>query len=281
MSDTAETIRVPSPAKQQALNALLTEDEDFRFPKIKLNKNEKPRFEVLAPTAEDRDNIDLVRSFKAVVLIARKNFYQGDEEKARGEDPKEKRALYVLRTGKVTPELTYVSPSALRNWKAFCKEVVTSGHEGYWAVLCEFGAEHVKGKQFTWNKPTFKVSRTLTAEEREYVVELRAILDRHIRDYVDDSELDKYEDEASGVRTPEPEEVAERVSKDVHKSLEDDDPDDKPKPPKKTKTPPAEDDPPAPPAGKTNLPNLDDDEDSEGDPADPPAKPTVNLDDED
>lgn len=289
-----DLLRIPSPKKMQALTELLQDDEDFRFPRIKLHR-EKPKYELPEPTAEDRDNFEMRGIFKATILVARKNFFQSDEDKAAGKDPKEKRALYVLRPGKVTPELVYVNPTSLKAWKMFVKQVMTSGQQ-YYSVLCEFSAEHVKSAKsgYSWNKMNFKIDRTLTAEELEHVEAIRQLVDARVKTYEDDSDLDKFEDEALGIRQPDEEDQVDRHSKTERAKVEEADEDEpkakKPGSSTKKKDEPAkpkeDDDPPKKPGNYPSLDDADDDlakvkkKDADGDEDTPPKRPP-SLDDED
>lgn len=183
--------------KMEALRENILEDEDFRFPRVKLD-GKKPRYEVPAPVKGDPDNCEIESSFQAVVLLAKKNFYQSDEDKEAGKDPKEKRALYILRLGRYVPDLFYLSPTAVRNWKYFVRDIVKGGHE-YFGVLVEFTAEVVKGDKYTWSKPKFSVVRPLTDKEYAHVSELREIISERVSQWEADADLDKYEDEALSV----------------------------------------------------------------------------------
>jgi hypothetical protein len=183
--------------KMEALRENILEDPDFRLPRIKLD-GKKPRYELPMPVKGDPDNCEIEPSFMGVVLLAKKNFYQSDEDKEAGNDPKEKRALYVLRLGRYVPDLFYISPTAVRNWKYFVRDIVKGGHE-YFGVLVEFSAEAVKGAKYTWSKPKFSVVRTLTEAEYAHVTELRDIVNERVSQWEADADLDKYEDEALAV----------------------------------------------------------------------------------
>ena len=280
-----EKLRIPSASLMERLTELLRDDEDFRFPTLKLNRNKKPRFELPEHNKEDRDNIETSPSFKAVIVVARKNFYQSDEDKEKGRDAKEKRVLYVLRPGKVTPERIFISPTALRNWKGFCAACSKNGQRFY-EVICEFSAEHVDPakSEFAWNRAKFAIDRPLTTEEQEHVMAVRTLVDERVKVYEDDSDLDKAEAEQLGLpRGDDDDDGAEKHSKKRRRDLEDDD-DDEPKkgkkpgakagkksddddddaPAKKTgkKSDDDDDDPPVK-KGKAGYPNLDEDDDAE------------------
>lgn len=290
-----DQLRIPTAQKMQQLTELISEDEDFRFPRIKLNRD-KPKFELPAPTKDDRDNFDVKATFKGVVLVARKNFYQDDESKKKNEEPKEKRVLYVLRLDKVIPEIMYVNPTSLKAWKIFAKQVIVAGQQIY-GVVCEFGAEHVKSKTsgFAWNKMTFKVDRSLTKAELEHSQALRTLVDAHVKTYEDDADLDKFEDEALGIRKPDDEEHAERHSTSARTSIEADDEPKASKPGgggKKNEAPKAEpkaEEKPAEKPAASGYPSLDEEDENlralGGDPEsgdEPPPRATrPSLDDED
>jgi hypothetical protein len=216
-------------AKMEALRDAIVEDEDFRFSRIKLD-GKKPRYELPAPVKGDPDNVEIESTFQGVVLLAKKNFYQSDEDKENGVEPKEKRALYVLRLGRYVPELFYISPTSVRNWKYFVKDIVTSGRD-YFGVLVEFSAEVIKGQKYTWTKPKFSIVRTLTKDELAHVTELREIVSDRVSQYESDADLDKYEDEAlsvdrKGDRVKESDDVS--YSKRKRADVEDDEDDDTP-----------------------------------------------------
>jgi len=210
--------------KMEALRENILEEEDFRFPRIKLDSR-KPRYELPMPVKGDPDNCEIEPSFQGVVLLAKKNFYQSDEDREAGKDPKEKRALYILRLGRYVPDLFYISPTAVRNWKYFVRDVVKGGYE-YFGVLVEFSAEVVRGDKYTWSKPKFSVVRTLTDEEYAHVTELRDIISERVSQWEADADLDKYEDEALSVdrKSDRVEEVDdERQMRKRQAEVEDDD----------------------------------------------------------
>jgi len=244
-----EKLRLPSTKKMLSIKELLEEDEDYRFNRIKVHRT-KPRFELPDPTDDDRDNVATKPTFKAVVLVARKNFFQGQDEKDKGQDPKEKRALYVLRPGKLMPELLYINPTSLINWKSFAKAVVQSGNSLF-GVMCEFSAEFINNKKsgFSWNKVKFAIDRTLTPEELEHAVEMRTLVDQRVKDYEDTSDLDKYEDQLLGNEADD-DDVQDKHSKKARRQIEDDEDDDP-----KAKKPGAK--------GKKGKPDPDDDDDDE------------------
>ena len=223
MSDDVK-LRLPSDKKMEQIREVLEEDEDWRFGRIKMD-GKKPRFELPAPTSDEPDNVEIEKTFLGVVIVAQKNFYQSDEDKEAGNEPKEKRALYVIRVGKYMPELMYVSPTALRNWKYFAKEVVTSDKQ-YYEVLCEFTAEQIKGKQYTWSKPKFAIARTLTEEELAHVLTMRELVLARVKEYENNSELDDYEEKALSVDKKRKDDDEESIPKRQRAAVEDDDDDD-------------------------------------------------------
>lgn len=291
--ETPELLRIPSPRKLVALTELLRDDEDFRFPRIKLNRD-KPRYELSEPTPDDRDNFETASTFTACIVVVRKNFYQSEEDKEAGKEPVEKRAMYVVRLGKITPELIYVSPTSLKNWKMFAKNVVTSGQYPH-TVLCEFSAERVKSqKGYTWNKMKFAMARSLTKEELAYIEDLKIIIEARVRSYEDETDLDKYEDEALG-KQHNAEDAVEAHSRKTRQDVDDDD-DDKPAKPgsgrrkakaadteEKPKKASDDDDEEKPKSVKPGYPSLDDDdEDLEAVAEQPkPSTSAASLDDDD
>ena len=270
----AVKLKLPSSTKMERIREALTEDEDWRFGRIKM-EGKKPRFELPAPTSDEPDNVEIQKTFCGVVLVAKKNFYQSDEDKEAGNEPKEKRALYIIRVGKYMPELLYVSPTAIRNWKYFAREVVQSG-KSYYEVMCEFTAEQIKGKQYTWSKPKFAIARTLTEDEAAHVKIIRELVSARASEYEDNAELDKYEDEALSVdKSKNSEGIREEDIPGVTTaSVEDDTPDapvakakkpvdeDEDEAPK-AKKPIDEDEAEAPKAKKAKKKAVDEDEDEE------------------
>jgi len=232
MSDVVK-LRIPSNKKLEQIREVLEEDEDWRFGRIKMD-GKKPRFELPAPTSDEPDNVEIEKTFLGVVIVAQKNFYQSDEDKENGNEPKEKRALYVVRVGKYMPELMYVSPTALRNWKYFAKEVVTSDKQ-YYEVLCEFTAEQIKGKHYTWSKPKFAIARTLTEEELAHVLTMRELVLARVKEYENNSELDDYEEKALSVDRKRRDDDEESIPKRQRAAVEDDEDDEDEKPRKKSK----------------------------------------------
>lgn len=304
MSD-AVVIKVPSEAKQKQVKELILEEEGFKFSTIKLNR-ERPRYEIPAPTEEDQDNVNLVKEFNAVVLCVRKNFYQSDEDKEAGKQAKEKRTLYILREGRVTPERIFVSPTSVTEWKKLIKAIAVNG-QPFFGVIVNFAAEHIKSQKsgFAWNKIKFGTVRSLTEEELGYIEQIRTWVDGKVGTFDDEADLDKYEDEAvfggsKAAAKSDDDDPTEAHSKKAAASVEDDDEGDPPAKPAKGEKAKAsggtasksvdddeEEDPPAKPAkgaakkaadddsskaasaGRAGYPSLDDDED-----IDPPAKGT-------
>jgi hypothetical protein len=277
-------LKILGPKGMEKLRCLLEEDEDWRFPTIKLNRSKSPKYELPEPTEDDRDNVEAEPTFKAVVLVARKNFYQSDEDKEEGKEAKEKRVLYVLRPGKKVPERIFISPTGLRNWKGFCKAVVEADGQ-YFTFMCEFSAEHVAPakSKYQWNKAKFDVDRRLTDEEIAYVEEVRALVDKRVKVYEDESELDKYEDQAMGIsRGRDDDDAVDRHSAKRRKDIEDDD-EDEPKAKKpgkrssKKKDDDDDEDEPKGKSGKSGKSKKDDDDEDD----DPPAKKKSKKDDDD
>ena len=79
----ADRIRIPSEENANKLLNVINTDDDFRFPRLKLDKG-NAKWLIPAPTASDKDETEAVRSFEAVVLFFRKNFYATPEEKNAG-----------------------------------------------------------------------------------------------------------------------------------------------------------------------------------------------------
>lgn len=275
-------IKIPvSAEKKQAIFDML-EDEDWKWPVAKLNRD-KPRYELPAPTKDDKDNVDMTAKWYGVVLIFRKNNYQSKEDREAGKEAKDKRELYVLPVGKFKPIKFYVSPSGVRPWQGAVREAVKTFERPVYGVLVEFSAERVSNAEFKWSKPLFKVSRALSDDELEYVTELRTRVEAAVGTYVDGGELDDIEDEALGIKRGTAEDIEEAHSKVKSAAVDEDEdePEEKPKGKKKatepaaekpkgkagTKAPPADEDedepdekPKGKAAGKGNYPSVDDDD---------------------
>ncbi len=258
-----DLLRIPSDRKLEKIRDILENDEDFRFPRIVLD-SKKPKFELPEPTEDEPDNVSLRSTFHGVVVLFRKNFYLSDEDKKAGKEAKEKRALYIFRPGKTWPELFYASPTAVKPWKLFCKEVVT-GENAVHHVMCEFGVEHIDNPKtgYKWNKPTFKISRVLTDEEIAYTDELHAMIDAKVKEWEDSSDLDEYEDAALGIAKPKDEDEEEEVldkGKKRSRELEDEE-DEKPKGKTSTKKEEEEDEKPASTRRRTSAKKEEEEED--------------------
>lgn len=290
MSDELK-IKIPSAKKLNTIRELLVEDEEFRFPRVKLDRD-KPRFHLPEPLEDDDENVEIKPTFRAVVLIAKKNFYQSEEDKREGKPAKEKRELYIIREGKYLPELVYVNPTSIRPWRELLAPIVQSGRS-YHHVLVEFGAEKVTSKQtgFKWMKFTFKEVRSLTEEEAEYMDELREMVSSRVRTYVDDSALADIEDQALGEFKPKMTEDDEEdydpkkhsakakakiENDDEDEKIENVDEDEKPKAKKKAKI--DDDDDEELPKGKSKAKELADDDDED---EKPKAKKKSKFDDDD
>lgn len=291
MSD--KTIKIPSAKKLNTIREILVEDEEFRFPRVKLDRD-KPRYHLPEPLEDDDENVEIAPTFRAVVLLARKNFYQSEEDKKAGKEKKEKRELYILREGEYLPEMVYVNPTSLRPWREFLAPIVQSGRE-YAHVLVEFGAEKVASKTtgFKWQKFTFKEVRSLSEEEIEYVNELREMVSGRVRTYVDDDALADIEDQALGEVKPkvddDEDEDPKKHSAKAKSRIENDDDEDEEPPKKKRKSEDEDEDLPKKkkkseddededlPKGKSKAKELDDeDEDDE----EPPKKKKSTLEDD-
>lgn len=210
--------------KLEDLRETILEEDEFRFPRIKLDST-KPRYELPRPIKGDLDNVEIKPTFQGVVLLAKKNFYRSEEDKAKGREAKEKRALYILRLGRYMPDLFYTPPTGVRPWKYFVRDIVRSG-QNYFGVLVEFSAEVVV-RENTWCKPQFSVVRTLTKEEMRHIEDLREIIDEKVGQWEADADLDKYEDEALAVDRKDGDDRVEEVDDDQtrrhkHAEIEDD-----------------------------------------------------------
>jgi len=253
------TMRLPSTKKLKKIRAKFGEDDWF-FPRIRLGK--KPKFEVPVHGG-DEDDVETVKRFYCVVLVAKKNFFLSDEDKEKGKEPKEKRALYLLRDTMVMPELYYVSPTGLLNWKKFVKPLVDDDQK-YFEVLCEVTAEAVNNSKngYSWSKPVFTAIRPLTEEELAHVDIMRELVNGRVKDYEENSELDAAEEKALAVDKKKPvdplddddddddEEDTKKSSKKSKAKDDDDDDEDDGKKSKKSKS-------------KSKAKDEDDDDDDE------------------
>jgi transcriptional regulator with XRE-family HTH domain len=267
-------VRIPSVKKLEQITNVFENDEDYKFNTIKANRD-KPRFELIAPTADDPDNIEITTTFDAVILKAEKNFYQSPEDKQAGKPVVEKRVLYVLRNTKFYPEVVYLNPTSLRPWKTLVMSILREGGR-YYDVLVRFSLERVKSAAtgYNWNKYKFEVLRSLTDEEREHIAKIKPMAEARIRTYETDEDLDKYEEEALNEGRPTAvADPAEAHAKATNKALDDDDESVAP-PSAKAKAAPAEEEaPPAKTRAKAKAaPAEDDDEDAPV----PPAKTRAN-----
>lgn len=179
---TEAKLKVPKPATQEALFQKI-EDEDYRFNKIKCDRD-TARLNIQTPTADDDGNIVSVKEFHGVVALARKNFFQSDEEREEGKEASEKRTLYIVEQGKVEPKVFYVSTSGVRNWLALISACQRKGVH-YSHVLVKFTADRAenKVKGFKWTKPKFEVAGVLSDEEIAYVNELGKNLLERVQKY--------------------------------------------------------------------------------------------------
>lgn len=240
------SIKIPKQTRQDDLFEAIQEDEQFRFPRIKLNRD-KPLYEVADPLPDDPENIALKKELRCVILLAKKNAYQSPEDKEKGEPVKDKRELYLLRTDKLVPEQIFLSPTSVRPWKEYLSTLQQQGHALH-TVTTVMTAEKVSSKTtgFTWNKVKFTVGEKLEEEEVEYVESLATVVASKVRTFVDGEELDKLEEEFLGWKTDKDDDeddvaVVKKHSSAVVASLESDDDDDEP-PKRRAKAKAVEDD---------------------------------------
>ena len=188
------SIKMPTATRLQDVLEGLKED-DFRFGRIKVDKD-RPVYHIPGPLS-DPDNIQSVKSFTAVVLLAKKNFYLSDDDRENGKDAREKRELYIVRTDKTLPELIYVNPTSLQNWFKFAKSVIDND-EDYWGVVCEFSAERAESKKtsYKWNKFIFTYNNSLSDAEREYIETLRDAVVERVAKYAEREDYSAYEEVA-------------------------------------------------------------------------------------
>lgn len=241
-------IKLPKEQKRAEIITVLTEDEDWSFNRVKLNRD-KPRIEVANPSKEDPDNVDMVKVIQGVCLLAKKNFYQSQEDKEAGKAPTEKRSLYLVRSDKRLPELMFISPSGLRNWGKFCSEVAKQDLRVN-EVLIEIGAEGAanKAKGFKWSKPTFRVIRELEQDEKDWVNQLTEAVEERAAQYDEYNEdYSQAEEQAAGIKSDKP---------PVVKDNDDDDPPVTTKNKDKTKAKKEK-------ASERKFPKIDDDDEEE------------------
>lgn len=287
MAKTIENpLKIPSPEALERLKSKLFDDGDFRMPRVKLGTDKKCLFEVPAPTRDDPDNVNYEPVFHAAVVLAKKNHYQSDEDREAGKEAKEKRALYLLLPGKITPYVMFVSPTSVKAWQLAIQQARKTMDKSYREVLFEFSAERIKGKQYTWNKMRMAVSRILTEAEAEHVTELQKLVDDYAARFDDEADLSKLEDEELGVKRVEHEDPRNGYGREKAAEIEEDDD----TPSKKKRSAPAtkakratvdeDDDDDLPKKKKAAAKPVEDDEDEEEAPPKKKAKP-VEDDEED
>lgn len=307
MSEAQYKIRVPNAANREVVRQSLVEDEDFRIPKIKLGNDDPPRFTIPAPTQDDPDNIISNKGFAAVILVAKQNFFR-DKNNPEAE-PKERRALYLVRAGKIDPstnkvdpntgsyfpDLLYASPSSLRPWKEFCallstkfpnmKHPAVPKGTQYFHVLVWISGKRVKTEKFTWNKLEFTPLRVLDEKEVAWVNEIIPMVEGCIKTYESNEALDAAEDDVvyGGAKTVDHAEPEVVHSAATIASVSQSDEDEAPASAKKQRQPkpqPAPE-PEAPKQAPKPVAQDDDEDDSGSAPAAPEApKQTPSTDDE-
>ena len=263
--ETESTLNIPGPKRAARIVSNIT-NEEFRFAAIKAQKS-KPKWDVTNP--EDPDDTVSTKVVEVVILIARPNFYLSKEDKEKGKEAVEKRRLIVLRTDEMLPEQLYVSHSALRNWKSYCKALL-NGEDHFMTVLTAVHLEMNTYNGFTWPKPVFNKVRSLTDDEQTYINALAAVVDARVGEYEETGDLDAAEAALvnRGKKPASDDEEDERnvASKKANKSLKDDDEEeDPPAKPKKKKVveEDEEEDPPA--KSKGSQKKVEDEEDEDDD----------------
>ena len=296
MSEAPELkVRIPSAKKMQNVFTIISEDEDFRFGKIKVDRD-KQRYTLPAPTSEDPELTESVKVFYGVVVYFKKAFFKNTEKN----EQVEKRELAVLRLGKFMPELLYISKSGFWNWKGFLAAVEKQKLDSYCHVFVRFTAEPGQSTdgQYKFSKVKLEIVAELEAEEIEYLQELQQVVRTRVRKYSNNDELDsaedKYldeEDKKPAGNAPPPEDdddaIAAKAAKRTRAIAEEED--DDPPAKAKTKAKPApvedEDEEPAPKTrAKAKPAPVDEDEDEEPAPktrAKAKPAPVEDEDDED
>lgn len=202
MSTVENPIKIPTEDKVKQLFELL-EDDAFRFPTIKLDKDTK-KYKIPAPTKEDKDNIEFTARWYGVIIAHRKNNYQSKEDKEAGKEPSDKRELYILPVGKIKPVKMYISPSGIRNWNTFRNDAMKNFEKPFCGVLCEFTGEAASNAEYKWAKPVLKIARVLTEDEIEYIMKLRPKVDEAVKSFtsIDENALEDMEDAMLGIKKP-------------------------------------------------------------------------------
>lgn len=242
-------VRIPKASKQEQIFGIIAEDEDFRFGRIKVERD-RQRYTIPAPTEDDEDAIESVKSFYGVIPYFRKAFFNNQETNEKVE----KRELTVLRVGKYIPEQMYISKAGFWNWKGFLAQL--DKQDLYYAhVLVKFTAEPGQSSdgKYKFSKPKIEIVRVLNEAEIEYMDELREVVRARVRKYSSNDELDaaedKYLDEDDKPRAKRTEEedddavaakAAKRTRALAEKNGDSEDEDEKPK--SKKKAAPVEDD---------------------------------------
>jgi len=272
-------VRIPKPAKQQQIFGIIAEDEDFRFGRIKIERD-RQRYTLAAPTDEDEDAIKSVKSFYGVIPYFRKAFFKDrNNEKA---DKIEKREVAIVRCGKYVPELLYISYAGFWNWKGFLAALEKQDLH-YSQVLVKFTAEPGQSKdgQYKFSKPKMEIVRALTEDEWSYIQELSSVVRTRVKKYSSTDELDAAEDkflDEDDKPKPTPAEedddaIAAKAAKRTRTIVDNDEEEEEPeettaKPPKSKK---AEEKPAEKPKGKSVE---EDDPEEEEEEAPPPPKST-------
>jgi chemotaxis protein histidine kinase CheA len=272
--------------------AIISEDEDFRFGKIKVEKD-KQRYTLPAPTKDDPEDTESVKAFYGVVVYFRKAFFNNPEKNEKVE----KRELAILRAGKFMPELLYISKAGLWNWKGFLAAVEKQKLDSYSHVMVRFTAEPGQSSDgvYKFSKVKMEIVSELEAEEIEYLQELQQVVRTRVRKYSSSEDLDSAEDKyldeedkkPSGNAPAEDDDdaIAAKAAKRTRAIAEEDDDEPAPKTRAKAKPAPVDDDDDETPAPKTRAkakPAPVEDEDDEPAPKTrAKAKPAPVEDDDD
>jgi hypothetical protein len=272
--------------------SIISEDEDFRFGKIKVER-EKQRYTLPAPTSDDPENTESVKTFYGVVVYFRKAFFKNAEKN----ETVEKRELAILRDGKFMPELLYISKAGLWNWKGFLAAVEKQKLDSYSHVMVRFTAEPGQSSdgQYKFSKVKMEIVSELEAEEIEYLQELQQIVRARVRKYSSSEDLDSAEDKyldeedkkPAGNAAPAEDDddaIAAKAAKRTRAIAEEDDDEPVAKAKTKAKPAPVDDDDDETPAPKTRAkakPAPVEDDDEPAPKARAKAKPAPVEDDDD
>jgi len=184
-------VRIPKAVKKQQIFEIIAEDEDFRFGRIKIERD-RQRYTLAAPVEDDEDAIKSVKAFYGVIPYFRKAYFKDQNDATK---KVEKREVAIVRCDKYVPELLYISYAGFWNWKGFLAALEKQDLH-YSQVIVKFTAEPGQSKdgQYKFSKPKMEIVRALTEDEWNYIQELSSVVRTRVRKYSDNDALDAAED---------------------------------------------------------------------------------------